>query len=78
MMSDRGQKLSVNVRSEDGSYWATVAEYPGVFATGDTLEELRESLGEGIALVLGREGEVTITPLQRRTSVEASSELVPA
>lgn len=43
--------LCVHVRSEDGSFWATVEEYPGVFATGDTLDELRESLEEGVALV---------------------------
>lgn len=33
---------------------ATVDEFPGVFATGDNLDELRESLQEGIALVLAR------------------------
>lgn len=42
------QQLRVNVRLEDGSLWATVEEYPGVFATGDNLDELRESLQEGI------------------------------
>jgi predicted RNase H-like HicB family nuclease len=46
--------LHVNVRHEDGSLWATVEEFPGVFATGDNLEELRESLEEGIALMLER------------------------
>ena len=51
------QTLRVNVRLEDGSLWATVDEFPGVFATGDTLEELRKSLEEGIALVLVGPGE---------------------
>jgi predicted RNase H-like HicB family nuclease len=46
------QQLHVNVRFEDESFWATVDEFPGVFATGDNLEELRENLEEGIALVL--------------------------
>ena len=36
--------LHVKVRHEDDSLWATVAEFPGVFATGDNLDELRESL----------------------------------
>jgi predicted RNase H-like HicB family nuclease len=41
----------VKIREEDGSYWATVDEYPGVLATGDDLEELRASLEEGIRLI---------------------------
>ncbi len=49
--------LDVTVHFEDGTFWATVAEFPGVFATGETLEELRESLTEGIALVLTKPGE---------------------
>jgi predicted RNase H-like HicB family nuclease len=57
------QQLHVNVRFEDGSFWATVDEFPGVFATGDDLDELRESLQEGIALVLvgPREEPPTVT-----------------
>ena len=46
------QNVHVRVRFEDQAFWATVDEYPGVFATGDTLDELRESLEEGISLVL--------------------------
>jgi predicted RNase H-like HicB family nuclease len=40
---------------DDGVMWATVEEMPGVFATGHTLDELRESLEEGIALYLADE-----------------------
>jgi predicted RNase H-like HicB family nuclease len=47
-----GRKLHVNVNEEDGAFWATVDEFPGVFAAGDDLAELRTSLEEGIALVL--------------------------
>jgi predicted RNase H-like HicB family nuclease len=43
--------LRVKIRQEDGSLWATVDEYPGVMGTGDDLEELRESLEEGIRLM---------------------------
>lgn len=46
------QPLHVSVRFEDDAFWATVEEFPGVFAAGDNLTELRESLEEGIALVL--------------------------
>lgn len=77
------QQLHVNVRLEDGALWATVEEFPGVFATGDNLDELRESLREGIALVLARPGEepptVTLAPLRSEpVATTASSELVYA
>jgi predicted RNase H-like HicB family nuclease len=50
------EELHINVRVEDGSLWATVDEFAGVFATGDTVEELRESLEEGISLYLAEPG----------------------
>lgn len=50
-------RLDVTVHFEDGALWATVDRFPGVFATGRTLDELRESLCEGIALVLAAPGE---------------------
>lgn len=50
------EPLHIKVRLEDGALWATVDEYPGVFATGDTLEELRASLEEGISLYLSEPG----------------------
>jgi predicted RNase H-like HicB family nuclease len=46
------QTLHVRIRFEAQAYWATVDEYPGVFATGDTLDQLRESVEEGLALVI--------------------------
>jgi predicted RNase H-like HicB family nuclease len=75
------EQLHVNVRHEDGSLWATVEEFPGVLATGDNLEELRESLEEGISLVFERSnGEVpsvTIQPLDLAPAeATASAELV--
>jgi predicted RNase H-like HicB family nuclease len=77
------QQLHINVRLEDGSLWATVDEYPGVFATGDNLDELRESLQEGIALVLVGPADVpptvTLAPLHPEpVTTTASSELVYA
>jgi len=50
-------ELTARIHLEDGSYWADVPELPGCFATGDTLDELFESLREGITLLLGDEGE---------------------
>jgi predicted RNase H-like HicB family nuclease len=49
-------ELHFTIRAEDGALWATVEEFPGVFATGDNLEELRESLEEGISLYLAEPG----------------------
>lgn len=51
------RELTVTVHLEDDAFWATVEELPGVFATGDTLEELRECLAEGIALYLSEPGQ---------------------
>ncbi|HEX4731431.1 MAG TPA: type II toxin-antitoxin system HicB family antitoxin [Solirubrobacterales bacterium] len=49
--------LTARIHLEDGSYWADVAELPGCFASGDTLDELFESLKEGVAMCLVDEGE---------------------
>ena len=46
------QRIHVNVRHEDGSYWAEVQELPGCFASGDTAAELIESVEEAVALYL--------------------------
>ena len=75
------QPLNVSVRLEDDVYWATVDDFAGVFATGDNLGELLESLEEGIALALASPGEepptVTLTPLRHEPiAMTASSELV--
>jgi len=77
------QQLHVDVRSEEGSLWATVAELPRVFAAGDDLDELRESLQGGIALMLeGRGGDapaVRTAPFEPSSSqVTANAELVLA
>lgn len=50
--------LNIVIHDEDGALWATVQEMPGVFATGDTMEELRESLREGISLWLAEPGQI--------------------
>jgi predicted RNase H-like HicB family nuclease len=42
--------LTVEVHDEDGVLWGRVVELPGCFATGETLDELAEALGEAIAL----------------------------
>lgn len=50
-------ELTARVHIEEGSYWADAPELPGCFAAGDTLDELFESLQEGVALYLADDGE---------------------
>ncbi len=40
-------ELTARIHVENGSYWADVLELPGCFASGNTLDELFESLREG-------------------------------
>jgi len=42
-------------KAEDGSYWAEVKELPGCFASGFSLDELRDSLVEATILWLESE-----------------------
>ncbi len=44
--------LTVQVREEGPGYWAHVVELPGCFASGTSLDELHEALGEAIGLYL--------------------------
>jgi predicted RNase H-like HicB family nuclease len=48
-------ELTAHVHREGGSYWADVPELPGCFASGDTLDELFDSLREGIELYLAED-----------------------
>jgi predicted RNase H-like HicB family nuclease len=48
-------ELIARIHIEEGSYWADVPELPGCFASGGTLDELFESLREGVALCLAGE-----------------------
>jgi predicted RNase H-like HicB family nuclease len=48
-------ELTAHVHREDGSYWADVPELPGCFASGDTLDQLFDSLSEGVALYLAED-----------------------
>jgi predicted RNase H-like HicB family nuclease len=50
-------ELTARIHIEEGSCWAGVPELPGCFASGDTLDELFESLQGGVALYLADEGE---------------------
>jgi predicted RNase H-like HicB family nuclease len=64
-------ELTVDVHLEDGSYWAEVPSLPGCFAAGDTLDELFESLREGISLCLPDQ-EDAVAPPERHLRVKSA------
>ncbi len=76
------RQLHVKIRQEDGAFWATVDQYPGVLATGDDLEELRASLEEGIRMMKAGPGDelpkLRLSELRLETTeTPASAELLP-
>jgi predicted RNase H-like HicB family nuclease len=63
-------ELTANIHLEDRSYWADVPELPGCFASGDTLDELFESLREGIGRYMdGGAGRGAGAPLRIKAAV---------
>jgi predicted RNase H-like HicB family nuclease len=70
-------ELTARIHIEDGGYWADVPELPGCFASGDSLDELFDSLREGVALYLGDEGEPS-GPLHVATATLTDRPLSPA
>jgi predicted RNase H-like HicB family nuclease len=67
--ADRGERkreFHVVLREEDGGYWAEVQELPGCFASGATLDEVKEAVFEAITLYLSEDnGEPTDQALSR-------------
>lgn len=56
-------ELSVQVHQEDGMYWAEVPTHPGLFASGETMDELLEAVGEAWHLYThDDEGAQPVTP----------------
>lgn len=51
-MSSESIDYRVTIHREDGSFWAEVAELPGCFVAGDSMEEIWEALPEAIAMYL--------------------------
>lgn len=61
------------IHEEDGSYWAEVKELPGCFASGETLDELKEALVEAILMCLEDDSRETAS-----AHVDQMRVLVPA
>jgi predicted RNase H-like HicB family nuclease len=49
-------ELDVNVHEEGGMYWAEVPSHPGLFASGETMDELLAALGEAWSLYASAAG----------------------
>jgi len=80
-MPRQNVRLRLRITEEDGSYWATVDEMPGVFAAGETFGELLDSVVNGVALWLaepdGPVPTVTIGDMEK-VGREATAELIYA
>lgn len=71
----QSRDMTVQVHFEDGAYWATVDEYPGLFAAGDTEEELFESVADGLRAYLataGREPQIELRDVAASEQPSAS------
>ncbi len=71
-------ELTARIHIEEGSYWADVPELPGCFASGDTLDELFDSLQEGVALYLADEKSGQGGPLHVATATLTDQPLTAA
>jgi predicted RNase H-like HicB family nuclease len=67
--ADLQMEITANIRLEDGSYWAEVPTLPGCFAAGTTLDELFDSLREGVELYLSDEEREPDGPLRLTSAV---------
>lgn len=55
-------EIQAQIHLEDGMYWAQVPSHPGLFASGETLDELTEALIE--AWVLYTQDNVATTDVE--------------
>ncbi len=63
---------TVLVHSEEGSFWAEIEELPGCFASGDTMDELWESLSDSVGAYLSNDGDEVVVKV---TDVEPVSQV---
>lgn len=77
-----GVEYIAKVHREDGSLWAEVLDLPGCFASGESLDELREALEEAVLLYLAGDVEVaaraSVPADQRRLEVGEMRVSLPA
>jgi predicted RNase H-like HicB family nuclease len=71
-------EITANIHLEDGAYWADVPALPGCLASGNDLDELVESLREGVELYLREDESETELDLPKRALVLTSATLSDA
>lgn len=69
LRTDLPVEITANIRLEEGSYWAEVPALPGCFAAGATLDELVDSLKEGVELYLAGDEDRPDGPLHLTSAV---------
>jgi predicted RNase H-like HicB family nuclease len=76
MAATKQVELKATIRKEDDMYWAEVPEHPGLFASGETMDELIEALGEAWGMYSNDEKPATSAAIYPAT--QSLSVLVPA
>ena len=70
-------ELDVVVHREDGMYWAEVPSHPGLFASGASIDELVEAIGEAWVLYSHDESTTEARPAPS-AAAQSMQILVPA
>ena len=70
-------EFMATIHEEDGSYWAEVADMPGLFASGDTLDELVEALTEAYMLYVSDLDGVSVELIRERPAAAEIKLRVP-
>ena len=71
-MSEHTVEYIVRVHEEDDGYlWAEVLDLPGCFASGATLDELRDAVQEAISLYVADGSDAGTSARMREMSVDA-------
>jgi predicted RNase H-like HicB family nuclease len=68
-------ELDAVVHREDGMYWAEVPSHPGLFASGETMDELIDALAEAWARYNGQDAPAETAPTAVTQSIRI---VVPA
>jgi predicted RNase H-like HicB family nuclease len=73
-LTDTQVEIQAQIHCEDGMYWAEVPSHPGLFASGETLDELKEALVEAWFLYTQ---EVSSTHIEEAPGSEAAAATKP-
>ncbi|HEV2975078.1 MAG TPA: type II toxin-antitoxin system HicB family antitoxin [Solirubrobacteraceae bacterium] len=74
-MATQAEKVQMRIHHEDGMYWVDVPAHPGLFASGETMDEVLVALAEAWELYFDAEPGTTRL---RLAAQPVDAELVPA